>query len=497
MSIRKQSIISSILVYIGFFIGLINTYFYVKNGSFTQEQFGLTKIFFDFGQNMYAFASLGVIPIIYKFYPYYKDNIEDKKNDLLTWAMVASLIGFIVVLIVGWHFEPLIVRKYNRTSPLIVYYYRWLFPFAMGMLFFSVIEGFCWAIQKTIASNFLKETVMRCITTIFILLFYFKVIDFNTFIHLFAFLYIIIFFILLFYLKSINQLHFSFTVSRVTKKFKKKMFGMQILIFSGTVIVSVAATIDSFVIAGFQSLAAVGVFTLAQYVANLIQVPQRSIQPVATGVLSRAWKDKNMAEIFRIYQRSSINLLILSLFIFGNVWLNIKQGMQLVSVQTNYEAGLNTLLVLAFARIIDAGTGLNSFVINTSTRWRFDFVSGIILLAFRLPLTWFLIKHYGIIGSAFADLFAVSIYNFIRYEFLRRTFKMQPFNAKTLYTLLLAFGAYFICFFLLNNVSGWIGIFARSILFSALIIGGTFYLKLTPDALQLLDNFKKRFAIRK
>ena len=51
-TIRKQTIISSILVYIGFFIGAVNMYFYTKDGSFTPEQFALTRIFFDFAQNM-------------------------------------------------------------------------------------------------------------------------------------------------------------------------------------------------------------------------------------------------------------------------------------------------------------------------------------------------------------------------------------------------------------------------------------------------------------
>ncbi len=83
-SIRKQTIISSILVYIGFFIGFINTYLYTaKSGPFTPEQFGLTRIFFDFAQNMYAFGALGVIPVIYKFYPYYKDNLDEEKIYLM------------------------------------------------------------------------------------------------------------------------------------------------------------------------------------------------------------------------------------------------------------------------------------------------------------------------------------------------------------------------------------------------------------------------------
>jgi len=492
-SIRKQTIISSILVYIGFLIGAVNIYLYTKNGSFTLQQYGLTKIFFDFGQNMYTFASLGVIPVIYKFYPYYKDNLEDHKIDLITWAMFSALIGFILVMIAGWYFEPLIARKYTLRSKLIVDYYYWIFPFAAGMLFFSVIEGFCWAVQKTIASNFLKETVLRFITTIFILLFYFKFIDFTTFIHLFAFLYVFIFIFLVIYLQSIGKFHFSLTISRVTKKFIKKMMSMQLLIFSGTVIASLAATLDGPIIAGFQSIGIVAIFALAQYVANLIQVPQRSIQGISVGVLSRAWKDKNMNEIFRVYQRSCINLLLLGLFIFGNVWLNIKPGLDFFNVQKEYSAGLSTLLVLSFARIIDAGTGVNGLVIGTSTFWRFDFLSGVILLAFRLPLTFYLIKHYGIIGSAFADLTAMTVYNYIRFEFLRRKFNMQPFNLKTVYSILLAFAAYYLSFYLFNSMNGLTGMILRSLLFSLTIIAGIFYLRLTPDAMQLYDNVMKRW----
>ncbi len=491
-SIRKQTIISSILVYIGFFIGAINIYLSTKNGSLTPEQYGLTKLFFDVSQNMYTFASLGIIPVIYKFYPYYKDNLEEHKIDLMTWAMFTSLIGLIIVLFAAWHFQPFIARKYSAHSKLFVDYYYLIFPFATGMLFFSVIEGFCWAIQKTIISNFLKETVLRIFSVCFLLLFYFKFISFSTFMNLFSLLYIIIFIVLFIYLKRIGKLHFHFHISRVTKKFWKKMMSMQMLTLSGIIIVSLAATIDTPIIAGFQSMAVVGIFTLAQYMANVIQVPQRSIQGISASVLSRAWKDKNMKEIFRIYQRSCINLLLIGLFIFGNIWLNIKPGLDFFNVQKEYAAGLNTLLVLSFARIIDAGTGLNGLVIGTSTLWRFDFLSGVILLSFRLPLTWYLIKNFGIIGSAFADLAAMTIYNFIRFEFLRRKFNMQPFNLKTVYSIILAFAAYFLSFYLMNSIQGLIGMILRSLIFSSIIIGGIFYLQLTPDATQLYDSFKKR-----
>lgn len=495
-NIRKQTIISSLLVYVGFLIGALNQYLYSKNGSFTAEEFGLTRIFFDFAQNMSAFGALGVIPVIYKFYPYYKDNLEEKRIDLMTWSMTASLIGFLIVMVCGFLFQPFFVEKYQEKSSLIITYYFWIFPFALGMLLFNVTESFSWALQLSVISNFLKETALRAVTTVLILLFYTKTISYSTFISLFSFLYLFIFLVLLIYLYRTGKLHFPFTVSRVTRKFRKKIFSMQTMVFGGTLIASVAATIDSFIIAGFQGLQAVAIFVWAQYAANLIQVPQRSIQAVSASVLSRAWKDKNMKEIQRIYSRSSINLLLMALFIFGNLWLNIRDGIAVFNIQNVYLQSLQVVLILSFVRIIDAGTGLGAMVINTSTYWRFDFFSGVILLGLRLPLTYFLIKEYGIIGSAYAELIAYATYNFIRLEFLRRKFNMQPFSMNTIYALLLAATGYVFCYYAFASLSGWTAIIVKGSVFSIIIIAGTFIWKLTPDAWQLyqvaMNRIKKK-----
>jgi O-antigen/teichoic acid export membrane protein len=495
-NIRKQTIISSVLVYIGFLVGFVNNTLLAREGFFTLEQYALTRIFFDFGQIMFTFGSLGVIPVIYKFYPYYKDNLPEKKIDLLTWAMVISFFGFLLILLGGWLLQPLYVKKFIENSPLALDYYIWLFPFAMGMLFFSVIEGFCWAVQRSVISNFLKETGLRILTSVLIALFYINVISFSMFIYLFAFQYLVIFIVLLVFLYKDGHLHFNFQISRVTRKYWKKMVNMQALIFSGTVIAVIAATIDSIIIASVLGLTAAGVFVFGQYAANLIQVPMRSIQAISASVLSRAWKDKDYKEIDRIYYRSSINLLLIALFIFGNIWLNVADGIEVLNIQKKFLDSLSVLFVLGMVRIVDAGTGLNSMVINTSTFWKFDFYSGVILLAFRLPLTYFLIKTYGIIGSAYAELIAYSIYNFVRFEFLRRKFNMQPFRWNTLYALLLGVSAYFISYLLFGNMHGWPGIFLKAGSFSAIMAAGIFYWKLTPDAAQLYEILLKKIGRR-
>ncbi|MCW3080806.1 polysaccharide biosynthesis C-terminal domain-containing protein [Segetibacter sp.] len=496
-NIRKQAILSSIIVYFGFFIGAVNTYFFTRNGSFSPEQFGLTRIFYDLGQNIFVFGSLGVLPIMYKFYPYYKNNVEDKKNDLLTWALTSSFIGFILVLIAGYVFEPFMVKKYIQRAPLILTYYYLIFPFGFGMLFFSVLEAFCWTLHKTVVSNFLKETGMRLIVLALILLYFSKIVSFDTFIKLFSLVYLILFFAILIYLIRLKKFHLTFKVSHPTRKFKKKMFSMWTLVYGGVMIQIVAQTIDTFIIASLKGLGSTGVFNLAQYAANLVQVPQRSIQSITTGVLSQAWKDKNYTEINRIYQRSCINLLLLAAFIFCNIWLNINDAFAVFNIQNDYKEGIYVVFVLGIARLVDAGTGVNGTIIGTSNFWRFDFISGVVLLALRIPVTYFLIKNYGIIGSAFAELFAYTIYNAIRYEFLRRKFNMQPFTKKTAYSLLLGAAAFAVSYWLFKSNGGWFGMIGRTCVFTTIFIAGIFYLQLTPDAIQMYHKFKDKWKADK
>jgi hypothetical protein len=109
-----------------------------------------------------------------------------------------------------------------------------------------------------------------------------------------------------------------------------------------------------------------------------------------------------------------------------------------------------------------------------------------------IPSNYFLIKEYGIIGSAYAQIISMTVYNFIRWEFLRRKFNMQPFTWKTLYTLLWSLGSFLIIYYTMQSFTGWLGLFARAISFSALMIAGVFWLRLTPDALQLWEKWTKR-----
>ncbi|HZH96967.1 MAG TPA: lipopolysaccharide biosynthesis protein, partial [Flavisolibacter sp.] len=99
-TIRRQSIISSAIVYFGFALGLFNTYLFTReDGYFTVAQYGLIGTFIAMANIMYAVANLGMPAYINKFFPYYNNRLPVKKNDLMTWALLLPTAGFGVVMI--------------------------------------------------------------------------------------------------------------------------------------------------------------------------------------------------------------------------------------------------------------------------------------------------------------------------------------------------------------------------------------------------------------
>ena len=499
--IRRQSIISSLMVYVGFALGFFNTYLFTKEGGFTKEQYGLTGIFIALANLMFSFANLGMPSYIFKFYPYYQDNLEKKRNDILTWALLVSLIGFCFVVIGGIYFKDLIIFKFGKNSPEFVNYYYWIFPFGLGLTLYSILESYAWQQQKSIFTNFLREVFFRALTTILIICTFVGWLGkFDLFIKIYSLTYLITALFLLFYLLKNGNLHLTFKVSVVTKKFSKKILTLVKFIYGGTLVYAVAGVFDTILLASvsINGLAAVAVYSLAQNMASLIQAPQRGIISSSIAALSKAWKDKDQNRILNIYRQSSINQLIFAVGMFSLIWLNFEDGIFTFHLQSGYIDAKWIFFFIGLMRIVDMGTGVNAQIISTSTLWKFEFYTGIILLSLTLPMNYILTKYYfDVMGPAIANLFSFTIYNLIRFWYLKKKFNMQPFTLKSLYTIILGIVSFYVCFYLFDSYHGFIWLVIRSTCFIGLYGCGTILLKLSSDIIPVWNSFQKRLGMNK
>lgn len=495
--IRKNSLKATIWIYIGFFIGAINTYFLTHKNWFSTDQNGLTRALIETGHLFCAFSTLGVTSYLFKFFPYYEDNLDSKKNDILGIALLVALGGFVVTCTGAFLLEPLIVRKFSANSMLFVEYFYWSIPMAFLILIYNILENYSYGFGKGVLTSLLKETVLRLYTLSVIVLKIFGYINFKTFITLFSLQYAIIVFILGIHLYQNNQLWLCFKISRVTKKFRKKIFAIMALTFVVVIVGVLRQSIDGLVLAAKQNLGKVGVFGLATYMVSILQAPFRSMIAVTIPILSRAWKDKDHFEINRIYKRSSINLLSFSLLIFFCIWLNFTDGINFFGINPEYLEGKWVFFLLGMVTIIEMGTGVNAQIIGTSVYWRFELWTSLLLTSLIIPLSFFLTVKYGIVGPAIANLISFSIYNTIRVIFLWNKFHIHPFSIKTFEVISIALLAYSCSYFIFFNQSGILAITGRIIVFLAIYTTGIYQRKVTPDLIPVIDQLKKRLRLSK
>lgn len=495
--IRKRSLKAAVWIYAGFLIGAINTYFFTHKSWFTTDQNGLTRVMIDISILICGFSTLGVTTYLFKFFPYYKDNVEDRKNDILGLALIVAFVGFILTSIGLIAIEPIVVRKFSEKSILLVEYFYWCLPMACFILLYNILESYAYGYHEGVLTSLLKETVLRFYTLVIIVLKVLDIISFNTFIILFAFQYALIVIILAVYLKLKNQLWISFKTSRVTLKYKKKIISVMGLTFIVAVVMVLRSSIDGIVLAAKQDLGKVGIFGLAAYMVSVMQAPFRSMVAVTIPILSRAWKSKDVREINRIYKRSSINLLTFSLLVFFCIWLNFDQAIHYFGINPDYLEGKWVFFILGMVTMVEMGSGVNAQIIGTSVYWRFELWTSILLTALIIPLSYTLTVRYGIIGPAIANIISFTIYNYIRFHFLWKKFNMQPFSRKTVEVILVAVGAYFITYFALKSLNGLPALILNPLLFSGIFITMVYQLNISPDVKPILYSMKNRFLKRR
>lgn len=498
--IQNQGTKSSIYIFIGFVIGAFNMLIlfpYFLN----TEEIGLTRAILDTGLTLATLCTFGTIPIINKFGPYYQNYLSIKKNDLPLITLTIGLIGFGLLVFVGLYNKEFILKKLGK-SPSLVEHFNVIYPFTLLFIVFIWMEAFSWTIKKTVVSNFAKETLVRLINSALILMYGIGLIQFNSFIILFSLTYLIPVIVLGVTLVKSGTWSFNIvSFSTVTRKLKGRIINFSLFLFAGQFFNVLAKTNDTFLIVGLKGLSDAGIFTIAVYLATIIEIPQRSILSISVPILSESWRTKNYKNINDIYSKSVSNLMLIACFLYGIILLNMNNLIEFMNWvghknDSNFAPLFGLFFILGLAKLIDMSTGMNGAIIGTSNFWKFDFISNLIFIILSIPLNYILIKKFGLTGLAISNLGTLLIFNLIRYLFLYKKFHFQPYQLKHL-VLLISFGSVLFLLNLLPQLDNFIidGII-RSVLFLISFYCIVFWIKPAPELTNMFFDFLEKKNIK-
>ncbi len=436
--IQKQSVSGTIYSYIGVLLGFITTGILFPRILSTDEV-GLLRILVSYSVLFAQIAGLGINAVTVKVFPYFRDY-DRKHHGYLGLSLLVSLVGLVISISAYILLKDWILDGSNASADLFTKYFYYVVPLIIFTLLFNVFDTYYRVLYNAVTGIIYREVAQRSIILIVIVLYFFGAIDFHMAVILYTLALIlpaILFLILLIYDK---QLFLIPEISFIGNELKREMINVGIFGILASFSSILVMTIDSIMVERMLGLSMLGIYTIAFFFGTLILVPLRTMGKISSVVIADAWKANDIRIIDIIYKKSSISLSVIGLLLLIGIWANINNIFQIVPA--TYLPGKPVILIIGIANLIDIALGVNPQIIVNSKYFRFISYFLIIFVILIVLLNYLLIPIYGIVGAAIATLISKFIYNIIKFLFVYRKFKLQPFTYKMVLLYVIGFFTY-------------------------------------------------------
>ena len=441
--VQKQGIRIALITYLGIVVGAINTMFIFPR-VLGAEKHGLVMLLLSIATIFTQFVHLGVPNVIIRFYPYFKENKKFIRRIAFQLPLMALMLFGVFIFLLG----DTIFHSYNSKSSLFAAHSDYVLPLVASLVLFEVLVGISRSELKTVFPSFLREFVLRVSTLVLLVLHFIDYIDFREF---------------MFFWLGIYALNVAFmSVYLITKKLVKfdfgwplvadKLLGKRMVNYGLVTLLTASATIfinriDVLMLGHYLNLENIAFYTVALFMATLIEIPARSIIQIGKPLLAKAWERDDRNEIQSLYYKSALNQMIVGSLVFIGIWLNIDDVLLLVPEK--YQGVQYVFLFIGLGKLFNASCGVSGGVLLTSEKYRYDLYVNLFLIGLTLFTNMIFIPIYGIEGAALATGISIVMYNLVKWYLLKKWFGFQPFNHR----FLLAIAVCFITLFITSQIN--------------------------------------------
>lgn len=435
-------------------------------------------------------SGFGLENTIIRFFPIFK-SIDKKHSGFFNLALIIAAVGFITISLIYIVFNQLIKSAFTDNSPLFLNYYFLIIPLSLFILLFNILENSAKALQRIVYSAFLKDVLLRSLTTAGILLVALNFLSFDDFILFYIFSHGVIFLLMFIQIVRMKEfkIDFNFKFLKKDKIIEILKYGLYTLLSFSSMYVAI--NIDSIMLGSLASLEVVGVYKIFMFVAVVIAFPTRALSRIVVAVIADCWKNNDINQINVIYNKTSINLFIIGSIIYIGILINQSNFLQILNKPELYN-NFNIFVILGMFSLIEGVWGLNSGILSTSSKYRYESLFALIFLVLCIVLNMILIPLLGGLGAALATLISMIIFNSIKLVFIKKNFNMQPFCFKHLYVVLISLFAFIIGWLLPTIGNVYIDILYRSSITFLLFLVLILVFKISDDINRKCFDLKHR-----
>ena len=239
--------------------------------------------------------------------------------------------------------------------------------------------------------------------------------------------------------------------------------------------------VDVLMVSAILGLSATGIYTTAFYIGLIIEIPRRAISQISIPIISENIKNNNFKEIGKNFKLVSLHQLIIGIFLYLLIILNLDNIFNIIPNSENFISGKNIVYIIGLSKLIIMTSGFSSELIMMSKYYKFNVITITILAILSIILNYMLIPQFGMIGAAYASLFSILTFNCIKLIFIKIKIGISPFSNKTIVPIIIGIIIFFIINYFPNNSNPFLDIIKNSLVISSLYIGMIYLLKVSPE----------------
>lgn len=488
--IEQQATKNAIYSYLGAGIGFITVMW--LSHSVTTDQNGLIRILVSMSALLAQVSSLGFSAVTTRLFPYFR-NKEKGHHGFLFYAIIVSLIGFLLCWFVFYFFKGKIIESNSEKSKLFVDYLFYLMPLSFFSLFFMVFDTYLRACYSSVIGSFTRDLLQRIIILAVLALYFFQFISFPLFILGYIIATCLPSIILMVYIIKLKEWHIKPVRGFMTKELANEIVKLSVFSlfasFSGAIIMN----IDTIMVNQMLGLSETGIYGIAFFFGSIMLIPARSINRITTSIVSECMKMNDYTQIKKLYNKTCNTGITVGNILFIGICININNIMLLLPPE--YASGKNVILFIGAGYIAEMSTGINQVILANSKYYYYDGFFVLFIVGITVLSNYLLIPIYGIMGSAIATAITVTSANIMRWGFLLYKYKMQPYDFNSVKLILISIVTFLIGYFIPVFSNFLIDIVVRS-----LITGGLFVLLIlkteaSPDINAKIRKNLKRVSI--
>ncbi|OXA97952.1 sugar isomerase [Flavobacterium oncorhynchi] len=485
--VLNQSFKNTIITYIGFGIGAINT-LYLYPVFLGATFYGLTNYVTSCANVIMPLFAIGMQNTLVKFYSQYKT--EEEKSRFLSFTVLFPLLLIIPILLIGLVFYDEILFFVSKKNA-IVKSYIWLIPFiGLCMAYFEIFYAWLRVNMHSVFGNFVKEVGLRLFSLFLLIGVYYDWLSVEGFVYATAGLYFLAFLITMLYAFSIQKPTFQFTIPANTREILIYTF---YIILSGSV-ANLLLDGDKMMLNQYMQIENIAFYSVATYIALVISVPSRAMHQIVYPITAKLMHENKYDELNILYKKTSINLQMVGGFVMLCIFVNINQLYELVPKE--YSGGISVVFMIGLSKYFDLILGNNNAIIFNTKYYRMVLYLGLMLVVLTVILNMIFIPIFGIFGSAFATLLSITLYSLAKLLFVVKKLHLYPFTKETISSMVLTFVLFLLFYFWEFPFYQLISIALKSILVTILYVYLNYKFNISPDINKVIDTILRKIGIK-